>query len=51
MNKKSIAILLIASSFTSSVFAANFIDKIVAKHDSAIPANVNFHIQSLDHLF
>lgn len=39
MNKKTIAMLLIASSFTSSVFTANFIDKIVPRHDFAIPAN------------
>ncbi len=40
MNKKSIAILLVTSSFASSVFAANFIDKLITRHDSVMPSTV-----------
>lgn len=43
MNRKSIAILLVVSGLTNSVFAANFIDKFISRHDSAIPSTAKMH--------
>lgn len=38
MDKKSIAILLVASSFASSAFATSIVNKLIAKHSSAAPS-------------
>lgn len=38
MDKKSIAILLVASSFASSAFATSIVNKLISKHSSAAPS-------------
>jgi len=43
MDKKSIAILLVTSSFASSVFATSIINKLIPKHTSATPSIVKTH--------
>jgi hypothetical protein len=43
MDKKFLAILLVASSFVSSAFATNIINKLISKHDSATSSIVKTH--------
>lgn len=43
MDKKSLVILLVASSFASSAFATNIINKLITKHSSATPSIVKTH--------
>ena len=38
MNKNSIAMLLIASSFVSSAFATSIVNNLISKHSSAAPS-------------
>ena len=43
MDKKSIAILLVASSFASSAFATSIFNKLISKHSSAAPSITKTH--------
>ncbi len=43
MDKKSLALLLVASSFASSTFATSIIDKVLSKNKSTIPSIVKTH--------
>lgn len=43
MNKKSLAILLVASTFASSTFATSIINKLITKHHSTSPSIVKTH--------
>src|SRR5579864_5527243 len=43
MNKKSIAILLVASSFASSAFANSIVNKLIAKHSTMVPSISKTH--------
>lgn len=43
MDKKSLCMLLIASSFASSTFATNILNKLIMKHSSTTPSIVKTH--------
>lgn len=53
MDKKSIAILLITSSFVTSAFANSLINKIITKHSSATPSIIKTHkmIKRINHTY